>query len=150
MDENEGSWQNEKENDSSQSIEELLSIVQEARKPAEGPKFGGSFVGGSLELDLDDLEADCDMDDIETSGDFVCALWVLICMCSFAGLVLRKAFVIRSYLNVQRESSRWCWLPFYGRLLSWFVCEKHQGIPVISKLCLAEHVYVTLFFLWEF
>ncbi|KAK4584113.1 hypothetical protein RGQ29_022022 [Quercus rubra] len=74
MDENEGSWQNDKENDSSQSIEELLSIVQEARKPAEGPKFGGSFVGGSLELDLDDLEADCDMDDIETSGDFVCAL----------------------------------------------------------------------------
>lgn len=74
MDENEGNWQNDKENDSSQSIEELLSIVQEARKPAEGPKFGGSFVGGSLELDLDDLEADCDMDDIETSGDFVCAL----------------------------------------------------------------------------
>ncbi|XP_050291228.1 serine/threonine-protein kinase SAPK2 [Quercus robur] len=71
MDENEGNWQNDKENDSSQSIEELLSIVQEARKPAE---FGGSFVGGSLELDLDDLEADCDMDDIETSGDFVCAL----------------------------------------------------------------------------
>lgn len=74
MDENEGNWQNDKENDSSQSIEELLSIVQEARKPAEEPKFGGSFVGGSLELDLDDLEADCDMDDIETSGDFVCAL----------------------------------------------------------------------------
>ncbi|KAK7860136.1 abscisic acid-inducible protein kinase [Quercus suber] len=74
MDENEGSWQDDKENDSSQSIEELLSIVQEARKPAQGPKFGGSFVGGSLELDLDDLEADCDMDDIETSGDFVCAL----------------------------------------------------------------------------
>ncbi|KAK9990294.1 hypothetical protein SO802_025279 [Lithocarpus litseifolius] len=74
MDENEGNWQNDKENDSSQSIEEILSIVQEARKPAEGPKFGGSFVGGSLELDLDDLEADSDMDDIETSGDFVCAL----------------------------------------------------------------------------
>lgn len=74
MDENEGNWQNDKEHDSSQSIEEILSIIQEARKPAEGPKVGGSFVGGSLELDLDDLEADYDMDDVETSGDFVCAL----------------------------------------------------------------------------
>lgn len=74
MDENEGDWQNDKENDSSQSIEEILSIIQEARKLAEGPKFDGSFIGGSLELDLDDLEADYDMDDIETSGDFVCAL----------------------------------------------------------------------------
>ncbi|XP_075653215.1 serine/threonine-protein kinase SAPK2 [Castanea sativa] len=74
MDENEGDWQNDKENDSSQNIEEILSIIQEARKLAEGPKFDGSFIGGSLELDLDDLEADYDMDDIETSGDFVCAL----------------------------------------------------------------------------
>ncbi|KAL4645259.1 hypothetical protein ACB092_02G223200 [Castanea dentata] len=74
MDENAGDWQNDKENDSSQSIEEILSIIQEARKLAEGPKFDGTFIGGSLELDLDDLEADYDMDDIETSGDFVCAL----------------------------------------------------------------------------
>ncbi|KAF3970793.1 hypothetical protein CMV_005543 [Castanea mollissima] len=73
MDENEGDWQNDKENDSSQSIEEIQSIIQEARKLAEGPKFDGSFIGGSLELDLDDLDADYDMDDIETSGDFVCA-----------------------------------------------------------------------------
>ncbi|KAM3709661.1 hypothetical protein ACB098_02G190600 [Castanea mollissima] len=73
MDENDGDWQNDKENDSSQSIEEIQSIIQEARKLAEGPKFDGSFIGGSLELDLDDLDADFDMDDIETSGDFVCA-----------------------------------------------------------------------------
>ena len=54
-------------------IEEILSIIQEARKPGEGPKVGDQFVGGSM--DLDDIDADdADIDDIETSGDFVCAL----------------------------------------------------------------------------
>lgn len=58
----------------SQSIEEITAIIQEARKPAEGPKLGGGhFVGGST-VDLDDMDADVDLDDIETSGDFVCAL----------------------------------------------------------------------------
>ncbi|XP_050899388.1 serine/threonine-protein kinase SAPK2 isoform X2 [Lathyrus oleraceus] len=59
-------------NSSSQSIEETLSIIQEARKAGDGPKVGEQFVGGSM--DLDDLDADADIDDIETSGDFVCAL----------------------------------------------------------------------------
>lgn len=55
--------------DSSQSIEEILSIIQEARKPVEGPKIDGQFVGG--ELDFDEMDADDDFDnDIETSDDF--------------------------------------------------------------------------------
>ncbi|KAK7306107.1 hypothetical protein VNO77_44027 [Canavalia gladiata] len=71
IDEREDELQNDV-NDSSQSIEEILSIIQEARKLGEGPKVGGKFVGG--DMDLDDIDADTDIDDIETSGDFVCAL----------------------------------------------------------------------------
>ncbi|KAL5982270.1 Serine/threonine-protein kinase sapk2 [Asimina triloba] len=56
----------------SQSMEEITYIIQEARKPAEGPKIGGHFMSGSA--DLDDMDADTDLDDIETSGDFVCAV----------------------------------------------------------------------------
>ncbi|XP_038703221.1 serine/threonine-protein kinase SAPK2 [Tripterygium wilfordii] len=67
-----GSWQNHDVNNPSQSMEEVLSIVQEARKPIEVNKFGGNFTGGSM--DLDDLDADADLEDIETSGDFVCPL----------------------------------------------------------------------------
>jgi hypothetical protein len=26
-------------------------------------------------MDLDDIDSDADIDDVETSGDFVCALW---------------------------------------------------------------------------
>lgn len=56
-----------------QSMEEILSIVQEARKPGDVPRVGGGLLlGGSM--DLDDIEADADIDDIETSGDFVCAI----------------------------------------------------------------------------
>lgn len=57
-----------------QTVEEALAIIQEARKPAEGPKAGGGlFVAGSM--DLDDIDTDADIEeDIETSGDFVCAL----------------------------------------------------------------------------
>ncbi|XAR73431.1 Non-specific serine/threonine protein kinase [Bertholletia excelsa] len=54
-----------------QSMEEVLAIIQEARKPGEAAKGGGLFVGGST--DLDDLD-DTDLDDIESSGDFVCAM----------------------------------------------------------------------------
>lgn len=72
MDENEGDLLNNEGNDSSQSTEDILSIIQEARKPVEGAQVGGSSLLGSM--DLDDLEADCDIDDIETSGDFVCAM----------------------------------------------------------------------------
>lgn len=57
-----------------QSVEEITALIQEARKPAEGAKLGGSrLVGGSV--DLDDIDADMeDLDDVETSGEFVCAL----------------------------------------------------------------------------
>ncbi|KAH7566876.1 hypothetical protein JRO89_XS08G0247700 [Xanthoceras sorbifolium] len=58
----------------SQSIEEILSIVEEARKGGEGGhKVGGLLIGGGS-MDLDDLDTDSDIDDIEKSGDFVCAL----------------------------------------------------------------------------
>ncbi|KAL3524810.1 hypothetical protein ACH5RR_013182 [Cinchona calisaya] len=56
----------------SQSNEEVLATIQEARTSTEGPKVGGNFVGGST--DLDDADADCDIYDLGTSGEFVCAL----------------------------------------------------------------------------
>eukprot|EP00268_Persea_americana_P033301 TRINITY_DN32989_c0_g2_i8.p1 TRINITY_DN32989_c0_g2~~TRINITY_DN32989_c0_g2_i8.p1 ORF type:complete len:149 (+),score=27.14 TRINITY_DN32989_c0_g2_i8:548-994(+) len=55
-----------------QSIEDIVSIIQEARKPADGPMVGGLFLNGSI--DLDDIDTDMDLDDIETSGDFVCSV----------------------------------------------------------------------------
>ncbi|KAJ9146460.1 hypothetical protein P3X46_028725 [Hevea brasiliensis] len=67
-----GSWQNNDVNNPSQSIEEVLSIIQEARKPVELPKTEGNILGGSM--DLDDVDADVDCEDIETSGEFVCPL----------------------------------------------------------------------------
>lgn len=66
-------------NTPSQRVEEITAILQEARKPAEGLKPGaGLFVGGGS-VDLDDMDADVDLDDIETSGDYVCPLdvWTL-------------------------------------------------------------------------
>ncbi|KAE8056930.1 hypothetical protein FH972_013662 [Carpinus fangiana] len=66
-----GSWQSNDVNNPSQNTEEVLSIIQEARKPLEVPKVGGLLLGGSM--DLDDLD-DADLEDIETSGDFVCQL----------------------------------------------------------------------------
>ncbi|KAG6510860.1 hypothetical protein ZIOFF_028905 [Zingiber officinale] len=60
--------------ETTQSIEEVMAIVQEARKPGEATKPGhGHFIGDGS-LDLDDIDGDMDLDDIETSGDFVCAL----------------------------------------------------------------------------
>ncbi|GMY17332.1 serine/threonine-protein kinase SAPK2 isoform X1 [Fagus crenata] len=67
-----GSWQSNDVNNPSQGIEEVLSIIQEARKALEVPKVGGLYLGGSM--DLDDLDADADIEDIEMSGDFVCPL----------------------------------------------------------------------------
>ncbi|KAJ8772094.1 hypothetical protein K2173_027271 [Erythroxylum novogranatense] len=67
-----GSWESNDVNNPSQSIEEVLAIIQEARKPGEAPKAGGSLVGSST--DFDDLDVDADIDDIETSGDFVCPI----------------------------------------------------------------------------
>ncbi|KAJ0085452.1 hypothetical protein Patl1_08562 [Pistacia atlantica] len=65
-----GSWQSNDVNNPSQCMEEVLSIVQEARKPVEASR-NGHLLGTSM--DLDDLDTD-DLDDIETSGDFVCAM----------------------------------------------------------------------------
>lgn len=70
-----GKLEKEKEeHEQFQSIEEVLSIIEEAREPGERPKLGSQLLGGSMELD--DLDTDADIDDIETSGDFVCALRV--------------------------------------------------------------------------
>lgn len=66
----ETSTQSDDASNQSQSIDEVVKIIQEAR--IEGPKVGGYFFGEAM--DLDDLDADADIDDIETSGDFVCAL----------------------------------------------------------------------------
>ncbi|KAK9905287.1 hypothetical protein M0R45_000339 [Rubus argutus] len=63
-----GSWQTNDVNIPSQSIEEVLSIIQEARKPVRSPDEVGHLIDGSM--DLDDLDAE--VEDIETSGDFVC------------------------------------------------------------------------------
>lgn len=67
-----GSWQTNDVNNPSQSTEEALSIIQEARKPADVPKIGGPFLGGNM--DLDELDIDADLEDVGTSGDFVCAM----------------------------------------------------------------------------
>ena len=72
MEQEDGSLQIDDTNEESQSNEEILAIIQEARKPAEGHKIGGHFFGGSM--DLDEIDSDADIDDVETSGDFVCAL----------------------------------------------------------------------------
>lgn len=68
---NGGSWQINDVNKPSQSVEEMLSIIQEARIPASAgvSKAGGPYMEGSM--DLDDFDA---AEDIETSGDFVCPL----------------------------------------------------------------------------
>lgn len=65
-----GSWQSNDVNDPSQSVEEVLSIIQEARIPANVPIVGGLLPEGTS-MDLDDLDADADFDDIGTSGDFL-------------------------------------------------------------------------------
>lgn len=69
-------YQNSMQNDTNtplQSVEDITAIIQEARKPPERPNLGvRHLVGGST--DLDDME---DPDDMETSGDFVCALSAL-------------------------------------------------------------------------
>lgn len=67
-----GSYQSNDVNNPPQSIEEVLSIIREARQTLEVPKLGGSYIGGSM--DLDDLDIDADIEDVETSGDFVCPL----------------------------------------------------------------------------
>ncbi|XVE72203.1 hypothetical protein DITRI_Ditri11bG0020300 [Diplodiscus trichospermus] len=67
-----GSWQSHDVNNPSQTVEEVQSIIQEAMKSTEVPKAGGVVMGGSM--DLDDIDADADLEDVKTSGDFVCPL----------------------------------------------------------------------------
>ncbi|XP_021808186.1 serine/threonine-protein kinase SAPK2-like isoform X2 [Prunus avium] len=62
-----GSWQTHDVNNPSQSIEEVQSIIQEARKPVGVPNAARKPLIGSSSMELDDLDAE----DIETSGDFV-------------------------------------------------------------------------------
>ncbi|WOK93345.1 serine/threonine-protein kinase SAPK2 isoform X2 [Canna indica] len=61
-------------NTPTQSIEEVMAIIQEARKTSEVLKLGHDHCNDGGSVDLDDIEGDMDLDDIETSGDFVCAL----------------------------------------------------------------------------
>lgn len=58
-------------NSPSQSLENIMAIIQEARKPGDGMKLTGQLPGlGSMELD----DIDVDDIDVDDSGDFVCAL----------------------------------------------------------------------------
>lgn len=70
MDEDDLQINDDQKNEPSQSVEEIVSIIQEARKAGDGIKVGGHLLGS---MDLDEID-DADIDDIETSGDFVCAL----------------------------------------------------------------------------
>lgn len=74
MDDGSGLLQNETVGNSvQQSGEEILAIVQEARTPGDDvQRMGGLLFGGSM--DFDDMEADADIDDVGTSGDFVGAV----------------------------------------------------------------------------
>ncbi|KAK6938133.1 Protein kinase domain [Dillenia turbinata] len=63
-----GSYQCNDINTPSQSVEEILTLIREATIPAEVPKVGGHFVGSSM--DLDDLDADVDIEETETSDEF--------------------------------------------------------------------------------
>nr|GEX33726.1 serine/threonine-protein kinase SAPK2 [Tanacetum cinerariifolium] len=62
-------------NKPSQNIEEIISILQEARKGVIDDKQDGQFVGGgSMDLD-DDIDTDDEFeDDVDSSEDFVCPM----------------------------------------------------------------------------
>ncbi|KAK1367065.1 Serine/threonine-protein kinase SAPK2 [Heracleum sosnowskyi] len=67
-----GSYQCNDVNIPSQSIEEISSILQEARTtPSEAAIGGKVSLGGSMDFDYMD---DADVEDIETSGEYVCPL----------------------------------------------------------------------------
>lgn len=60
-------------NDSSQGEEEILGIIQEARKPATEGATPLGVIDDMLVTssnDLDDIELDADIDDVEMNGDF--------------------------------------------------------------------------------
>lgn len=60
------------DNYSTQSIEDALVLIQEAMKTSDNPKTEAPMFGGSM--DLDEIDTDEDIDEVETSGDFVCAV----------------------------------------------------------------------------
>ncbi|KAF7137990.1 hypothetical protein RHSIM_Rhsim07G0204300 [Rhododendron simsii] len=68
-----GTYQSFDVNNPSQSMEEVLAIIQEARKASEGVTIGDRSMGGSMDL-VDDLDDDADIEDIGASGEFVCPL----------------------------------------------------------------------------
>lgn len=62
-----GSWQSNDINQTSQSVQEILSVVQEARQPLHPPTMGGLLSGS---MDFDDMDADVDLDYMEGSNEF--------------------------------------------------------------------------------
>ncbi|KAK3025934.1 hypothetical protein RJ639_040850 [Escallonia herrerae] len=66
-----GSTQSDDINNPSQSIEEVLSLIQQARTSSEVLEIGAHSIGGSMDFDYMD---DTDIEDVETSGEFVCPL----------------------------------------------------------------------------
>lgn len=64
-----GSWQSNDVNQPSQSIEEILAVIQEARQPLQPLNTGVLLGSGSL--DFDDMDADVDLDYMGSSGEFV-------------------------------------------------------------------------------
>lgn len=67
-----GTYQSFDVNNPSQSMEEVLAIIQEART-SEGLTIGDRSMGGSMDL-VDDLDDDEDIEDVGASGEFVCPL----------------------------------------------------------------------------
>lgn len=59
-------------NPPTQSIEEITAIIQEAKWPGTGEtrKPGADIFVGGGSMDLDEID-DSEVDDIETSGDYV-------------------------------------------------------------------------------
>ena len=54
-----------------QSIEEIMRIIQEAKMPGEGSKAGGQAAASSS--DIDDIEADIESE-VDVSGDHASAV----------------------------------------------------------------------------
>lgn len=54
-----------------QSIEEIMRIIQEAKMPGEGSKAGGQAAASSS--DVDDIEADIESE-VDVSGDYASAV----------------------------------------------------------------------------
>lgn len=53
----------------SQSVEEIMRIVQEARMPGQGSK-GGGLAGGGGSMDGEDVEVEDEESEAEASGDY--------------------------------------------------------------------------------